>query len=276
MDIICDKKFINQAKNLLNKFDLIIGGHSYDIISVAIHINDNIDRRNSDPLVNLKGRHKNTWYIFSENYNEYIDFDLSEGNNVGGIRINTIKRKDSGVIYATAGDIYKHIKSMLGGAKYLNELNGISPDKKSSSDFYLKRKKEIENNFLYYLPRFGNYKKIKNANENNLRYLFVTHMLTKNLDWIPKRNYTQNVVLCLYLYLVGKEKFLIQNKLISEKLLSKYIRQSFMISTNSPSKIYRESPDSGLGVYQICQLFGNYCVKYHDIEKALKNIKDNE
>lgn len=254
MTIFNLEKYKKNAKNLIGNSILVVGGEEYDIVTAAIHINS---LSYQDPFTNTKNRVGKSWFIFSDKYIRYVDFDLSEEDIKGGIRINGIKNRKTGIQYSSAGKVYDHLKEVIGKNNFL-KLNGISPTKKNSPDLYLTKRSAKLNKRIYEMPRHGKFKAFRNISKATYYYMFFPLMFTSNYEYL--RDETSKVLALphiLYLYMYDQHDWLIKEGIITQKLLDKYLR--YLIKSNSSDKeIHKRVGNRYFKVEDICGLFKNY------------------
>lgn len=267
MDRQCEPKFLKFSEEVIRTCSLWIGGNEYKIHSVSIHVTSHT--KYEDPFVekNSTTRKKGTWFIFKDNYQRYIDLDITRHNDRGGIRINCIRSVKTGKFYRTAGDVYDHVLSIVGSSEILN-LNGkkFNNAEESKNLLFLKKSKP-ENVNLLYLPRYANFNLLNNPSEVDVRFLFVTHLITRDMEFFKDDSYAQTSAIVLYLYLIGKELELIKRKIISERQLRTYIKDSIASqSRGCYQNILNAGSSKSLTKKQVCGLFGYVIPLHHKLK----------
>ena len=258
------EKLTKKALTLIQKCSLVINGTEYEIINTAIHAKWS---GNADPLVtNENYRSNNTWFIWENPKNDKIcfcDIDVTKlaPGIKGGIRINSLRLNQNKVI-KTTGKIFKEIYDSI-GEQGIKSHNFCTVNKENSPKLFL-RKKANSTPDIFTLPRFGNFKNLSSYSERNLKFMFNHYMFTSDFSWAfdmkdsKQSGYTQYYPLVIRIHELKGAKFVIENKIATERNLFNHLKQFELGKTMNFPDIVPPKYEKDLGVKQISQLYGYY------------------
>lgn len=246
------RKISNIAKNLIKKYYIVIETSEYEILCTSIHAQWEGHR---DPFVH-KGGHKKResgrWFIINEDYNQYIDFDISgeiEGKKVvGGIRINSLKRCSDGTIFNTCGEVFDLVKKFN-----IPSICNLKQSPKNTPQIYLRKRNNQLNSTLYQLPRFGDFGNKKLVGHGQLKFLFLNLMYASTLEWVPECTYSQYYILMIHLKMTGKLHEL-KKGVVTDLKINRY-EKFFNIGKSKPYLADKKTP---LRSQDVCELYGYF------------------
>ena len=246
------------ATRILQEQNLVIGNIEYESLAISLHTRW---PGHLDPIVNTIGVRKfYTWFAYAENYNMFLDLDVTKRDVCGGFRINSIRELNNpNNIRKTSGDVYKLIVQSI-DEKTLSAYS--SNRKRVSKDLtpllYFKNKPQTLTRKIYHLPRYGDFSNLNYDGFDKHKFIFVEKMITNSLDWLIAIDNppSQLKPIIISLLLKGEEKFILDNGIATKTFLDKY--KAFFDEGKSMSLRPKIDKSKALTVKNLCTMFGYF------------------